>query len=107
MKFYFKLKIKIMKKIFSLQFYYLLFSLLVLSFYNVTAFAQDSSGSSSTTTTSTTSQTTTVQPWVWVVGGAVLLLIIIALVRGNSKGGGSAHTDKVTYTKTTSSGDNP
>ncbi len=96
-----------MKKLFSLQFYNFLFSFIALSFCNVIAFAQDSAATSSTTTTSTTSESTTVQPWVWVVGGAVLLLIIIALVRGNSKGGGSGHTDKVTYTKTTSSGDNP
>ncbi len=96
-----------MKKIFNPQIYYFLFSLIVLSFYNAISFAQDSASSSSTTTTSTTQQTTTVQPWVWIVGGAVLLLIIIALVRGNSGGRGGTHTDKVTYTKTTSSDDNP
>ncbi len=93
-----------MKKIISPQFYYSLFTLILICFYNALAFAQDSASSSSTTTTTTTQQTTTIQPWVWVVGGVVLLLIIIALIRGNS--GGASHTDKVTYTKTTSKEDN-
>ena len=96
-----------MKKIFNSQAYIFLFSFIMLSLTRAFAFAQDSAASSTQqTTTTTTEQTTTVQPWVWVVGGAVLLLIIIALVRGN-KGGGTAHTDKVTYTKTTSTDDNP
>ncbi len=92
-----------MKKIISLQFYYSLFTIILIFFCNAIAFAQDSAVSSSTTTTTTTQQTTTIQPWMWVVGGIVLLLIIIALVRGNS---GASHTDKVTYTKTTSKEDN-
>ncbi len=99
-----------MKKIFNKQSYIFLATVVMLSLTQVWSFAQDSSGSSgsSTTTTTTTSQTTTVQPWVWVVGGIVLLIIIIALVRGN-RGSNSPNgrTDKVTYTKTTSSGDNP
>lgn len=94
-----------MKKVFNPKFYQYLFAMFVLSLTQVIAFAQDSTSSSSTTTTTTTQQTTTVQPWVWVVGGAVLLLIIIALVRGNS-GGSAGRTDKVTYTKTTSSEEN-
>jgi hypothetical protein len=97
-----------MKKIFNCQAYIFLFSFIMLSLTRAIAFAQDSaaaSGSSTQSTTTTTEQTTTVPPWVWIVGGAVLLLIVIALVRG--KGSAAAHTDKVTYTKTTSSEDNP
>ena len=96
-----------MKQVFSRQTYYYLFALFMLTLTQAIAFAQDSTSVSSTTTTTTTEQTTTVQPWVWVVGGAVLLLIIIALVRGNSGGSKSGHTDKVTVTKTTTSEDNP
>jgi len=96
-----------MKKIFSLRSYLFLFSLIMLCFSRVLVFAQDSAASASSstsTTTTTTEHATTVQPWVWVVGGIVLLLIIIALVRG--KGSPESHTDKVTYTKTTSSDSN-
>ena len=95
-----------MKKIFSKQAWIFAFTFIVLSMIQFISFAQDSTASSSTTTTTTQQTTTSVQPWVWVVGGAVLLLIIIALVRGGgSKNAG--RTDKVTYTKTTSSEDNP
>src|SRR5437868_11281377 len=96
-----------MKKIVNSQACIFLFSFIMLSLARVYVFAQDSAASSgsSTQTTTTTQQTTTVQPWVWVVGGVVVLLILIALLRGK-KATPSAHTDKVTYTKTTSSGDN-
>ena len=95
-----------MKKIFNSRAYIFLFSFIMLCFSRALVFAQDSaaSASSSTSTTTTMEHTTTVQPWVWVVGGIVLLLIIIALVRG--KGSPASRTDKVTYTKTTSSDDN-
>ncbi len=93
-----------MKKIFKRQTYISLYSFLTLAFVHLLVFGQDSTASGSQTTTTTTEHTVTVQPWVWVVGGAVLLLIIIALVRGGGSGG--SHTDKVTYTKTTSSEDN-
>jgi hypothetical protein len=95
-----------MKKIFNLQNSVFLLSLIVFNFIQQFVYGQDSTGSasSSQSTTTTTQSTTTVQPWVWVVGGIVLLIIIIALVRGGGSGG--AHTDKVTYTKTTSSDDN-
>jgi len=96
-----------MKKIFNKQTYIFLVSYVMLSLAGVYVFAQDStasSGSSSQTTT-TTEQTTTVQPWVWVVGAVVVLLILIALLRGK-KAAPASHTDKVTYTKTTSSDDN-
>ncbi|MEO8109439.1 MAG: hypothetical protein ABI594_05385 [Ginsengibacter sp.] len=95
-----------MKKIFSKQAWVFVSTFILLCIMQLISFAQDSSVSSSTTTTTTQQTTTTIQPWVWVVGGAVLLLIIIALVRGGgSKSAG--RTDKVTYTKTTSSEDNP
>ncbi len=94
-----------MKKILNSQFYIFLCSFLTLMLAQVLAFAQDSASSSAVTTTTTTQQTTTIQPWVWIVGGVVLLIIIIALARGKSGSGGS-HTDKVTYTKTTSAEDN-
>lgn len=95
-----------MKKIFNLQTYLFLFSLIMLSLTRAVSFAQDSAAaaSSSKSTTTTTEHTTTVQPWVWVVGGVVLLLIIIALTRGK-KSDGATHTDKVTYTKTTTTDD--
>ena len=93
-----------MKKIFNRQTYIYLFSFIMLSLVQAIVYAQDSAGSSSQSTTTTTASTTTVQPWVWVVGGVVLLLIIIALVRG---GGSKGRTDSVTYTKTTSSDNNP
>ncbi|HWH63998.1 MAG TPA: hypothetical protein VNS50_12020 [Ginsengibacter sp.] len=92
-----------MKKIFNLQSGVFLLSLMIFSLIQQTLFAQDSSASK--TTSSTSVSTTTIQPWVWVVGGVVLLIIIIALVsKGSSRSG--IHTDKVTYTKTTSSEDN-
>jgi hypothetical protein len=95
-----------MKKIFSPSVYIFLLSFIMLCLNGLQLFAQDSaaSGSSSQTTTTTVEHASSVQPWVWVVGGVVLLLIIIALVRG--KGSPSSRTDKVTYTKTTSSEDN-
>ena len=88
------------------NYYKALVTLLMLTFLQVIAFAQDSggnsgssSGSSSTTsTTVTTQETWYTQPWVWIVGGAVLLLLIVALMRG----GGSDRTgrsDRVTVTK--------
>ncbi|MEO8413618.1 MAG: hypothetical protein ABI472_08155 [Ginsengibacter sp.] len=91
-----------MKKFFNLKTTFILLSVMLLSLVEPFVFAQDSSGSSSSrSTTTTVENTTTIQPWMWVVGGAVLLIIIIALVRGGGSGGRS-HTDKVTYTKTTS-----
>ncbi|MDQ6762607.1 MAG: hypothetical protein M3015_08270 [Bacteroidota bacterium] len=95
-----------MKKIFSKQAWIFVATFILLSVMQLISFAQDSTASSSTTTTTTQQSTTTIPSWVWIVGGAVLLLIIIALVRGNSSKG-AAHTDKVTYTKTTSTDDNP
>ncbi len=96
-----------MKKIFNRQTWVALYSIIFLSFVQAIVYAQDSSGSSgsSQTTSTTTSSNTIFPPWVWVVGGVVLLIIIIAVARGNS--GPKAHTDKVTYTKTTTSDDNP
>ena len=95
-----------MKKIFNRQFYIFLFSLAMLTFTRALVFAQDSAAGSSTTTSTTSSSSTSIQPWMWIVGGVVLLIIIIALLRGNSNTAtGAAHTDKVTYTKTTSSED--
>jgi hypothetical protein len=95
-----------MKKIFNRQFYIFLFSLASLTLTRALVFAQDSTAGSSTTSSTTTSSTTTVQPWMWITGAVVLLFIIIALLKGNSKTStGTAHTDKVTYTKTTSSED--
>ncbi len=95
-----------MKKFFNKQGWIFLTTFILLSVMQLISFAQDSSGSSSTTTTTSTQQTTTIPSWAWVVGGAVLLIIIIALVRGNSSKG-AGHTDKVTYTKTRSTDDNP
>ncbi len=94
-----------MKKIFSKQTYIFIATFILLSVVQLISFAQDSTASTSSTTTTTQQSTTTIQPWVWIVGGAVLLLIIIALVRGGGSKG-SGHTDKVTYTKTTSTDDN-
>ncbi|MEO8860692.1 MAG: hypothetical protein ABI358_04670 [Ginsengibacter sp.] len=95
-----------MKKIFNRQFYIFLFSLAMLTLTRALVFAQDSAAGSTTTSSTTSSSTTAIQPWMWIVGGAVLLIIIIALLRGNSNTStGTAHTDKVTYTKTTSSED--
>lgn len=76
-------------------------ALLLVSFFNVIAIAQDSTVSSTTSTITTEEHTWYTQPWVWVVGGAVLLLLIVALVRSSGSSNGSSTTDKVTYTKTT------
>jgi hypothetical protein len=79
-------------------------ALLMLTFMQVMAYAQDSGGSSSGTSSSTTSTTVTTQetwytqPWVWIVGGAVLLLLIVALMRGGGSDR-SGRTDRVTVTK--------
>lgn len=96
-----------MKKIFNSQRCIFVFSFIMLCLFRVISFAQDSAASSGSTqsTTTKTEQTTTVQPWVWVVGGVVLLLILVALFRKN-KSDATTHTDKVTYTKTTTSDDN-
>lgn len=92
-----------MKKIFSKQSYILLFSFVMLTLNTAVVLAQDASSGSSTqsTTTTTTEHSFVVPMWAWIVGGLVLLLIIIALISKNKSG--TAHTDKVTYTKTTSS----
>lgn len=92
-----------MKKLLKPQSYLALFTLILISLFNVVAYAQDSASSSSTsqTSTTTTQSTFVMQPWMWIVGGVVVLIIIIALVSGNKGKGG--HTDQVTYTKTTSS----
>jgi beta-lactamase regulating signal transducer with metallopeptidase domain len=93
-----------MNKIFNSQTYIFLCSFIMLNLTNAISFAQDSaasSGSSTQTTTTTTQHATTVPVWIWIVGGVILLSIIIALLSRN-KGGEVAHTDKVTYTKTTS-----
>lgn len=94
-----------MKKLIKHQRYVAFFTLLILSLFNVVAYAQDSSSSSSTSqsTTTATQNNFVMQPWMWIVGGIVLLIIIIALVSGNKGKGG--HTDQVTYTKTTNSSD--
>ncbi|MGI8583200.1 MAG: hypothetical protein ACR2KX_13440 [Chitinophagaceae bacterium] len=77
-------------------------TILMLTFMQALAFAQDSTGggsssSSSTSSTTTTTETWYTQPWVWIVGGAVLLLLIVALMRGNSNS--DTRSDKVTVTK--------
>ena len=93
-----------MKKIFNHQAYVLLFFSIMLSLTTAISFAQDSavsSGGSAHTTTSTSTEATNVPTWVWVLGGIIILAIIIGII--NRKGGGDAgHTDRVTYTKTTS-----
>lgn len=96
-----------MKKTLNRQTWVAFYSIIVLSFVQAFVYAQDSSGSSasSRTTTTTTASGTTVPSWAWVVGGVVLLIIIIALARGKSSP--NSHTDKVIYTKTTTSDDNP
>ncbi len=94
-----------MKKIFRKQTCIFVATFILLSVMQLISFAQDSTVSASTTTTTTQQTTSTIPVWVWVVGGAVLLLVIIALVRGSGSKGVS-HTDKVTYTKTTSKDDN-
>jgi ABC-type Fe3+ transport system permease subunit len=77
-------------------------TLIMLTFIQALAWAQDTTGGSSSSS-STTSKTVTTQetwysqPWVWIVGGAVLLLLIVALMRGNSNSG--TRSDKVTVTK--------
>ena len=77
-------------------------TLIMLTFIQALAWAQDTTGGSSSSN-STTSKTVTTQetwysqPWVWIVGGAVLLLLIVALMRGNSNSG--PRSDKVTVTK--------
>ena len=85
---------------------YSFFTVLLLTIFQVIAFAQDSTGGSSSSSSRSTSTTTTTteqmwysQPWVWIVGGAILLLIIVALVRGNS-GTTSGRSDSVTVKKT-------
>jgi hypothetical protein len=98
------IKKNIMKKIFQRQTYLMLFCSIMLSLTTVISFAQDgaaSSGGSAQTTTSTTSVATTIPMWAWVLGGVIVLAIIIGLL--SRKGRDIAHTDKVTYTKTTSS----
>ncbi len=97
-----------MKKIFSRQFCIFAVSFITLILMKAFAFAQDSAATSSSSTTNTSnSNGVTIQPWMYAVGAAIVLIIIIALIRGNKGGGsGGAHTDQVTYTKTTSSGDN-
>ena len=82
-------------------------TVLMLTFVQALAFAQDSTGggsssSSSTTSTTTTTETWYTQPWVWIVGGAVLLLLIVALMRGNSNS--DTRSDKVTVTKSVKTG---
>lgn len=78
-------------------------TLIMLTFIQALAWAQDTTGggssssSSNTSTTTTTQETWYSQPWVWIVGGAVLLLLIVALMRGNSNSG--TRSDKVTVTK--------
>ena len=76
-------------------------ALLLVSFVNAIAIAQDSTVSSTTSTITTEEHTWYTQPWVWIVGGAVLLLLIVALVRSSGSSNGNSTTDKVTYTKTT------
>ena len=95
------------------------FFLLVFNLFSVIMFAQDNTGAGESTTTSKTATTKTTdinistdgagewytQPWVWIVGGIILLLIIIALVSRN-RSVDAGRTDKVTYTKTTSTDSN-
>lgn len=97
-----------MKKIINRRTYIFLFSFMMLSLTKVISFAQDSaaaSGSSTQTTTTTTEHASTVPAWVWIVGGVILLSIIIGLL-SRKKGGEASRTDKVTYTKTTSTDTN-
>jgi hypothetical protein len=83
----FFIKIYLMKKLFSKQFYISLMSTLLLAFTQVAVWAQDSASSTTSTTSSTSTSTEpmAIQPWMWVVGGAIVLIIIIALVRSGSK----------------------
>lgn len=84
-----------MKRLLNLgkQWYFLI----LLTFINLTLFAQD--GGTSTKTVTTTSKTEVmIQPWMWVVGGAVLLIILIALLRGG--GSTTSTSEKVIVTKT-------
>ena len=96
----------------SMKFSYLKFFMftLVLSCMQLVLLAQDST-STATSTTSTKSSTSVsinengewyTQPWVWLVGAAVFILLLIALLRGggSSRRTDSAHTDRVTVTKT-------
>lgn len=74
-----------MKKI-SLSNGYRFLLTFLLSFMQMTLWAQDSAGTSRSTSITTETTTTTdwyMQPWVWVVGGAVLLIILVALLRGS------------------------
>ena len=83
---------------------------LVLCCLQFTLLAQDST-STATSTTSTKSSTSVsitengdwyTQPWVWLVGAAVFILLLIALLRGggSNRRTDTAHTDRVTVTKT-------
>lgn len=87
-----------------------LMATLVLSCLQLVLMAQDST-STATSTTSTKSTTSVsinesgewyTQPWVWLVGAAVFILLLVALLRGggSSRSSGTAHTDRVTVTKT-------
>jgi len=86
-----------------------LLATLVFSCLQLALLAQDST-STATSTTSTRSSTSVsitengdwyTQPWVWLVGAAVFILLLVALLRGGgSRRTDSAHTDRVTVTKT-------
>jgi hypothetical protein len=87
-----------MNKIFNSQTYIFLFSFIMLRLTKAISFTQDSAasaGSSTRTTTTTTQHATAIPGWVWIVGGVT-----------RNRDGDAGRTDKVTYTKTTSSDSN-
>lgn len=76
--------------------------LVVLSFWQIISFAQDSTdvpSQNTTTTTRTTTETQTwyMQPWAWVAGVLIFIIILFLVLRGGSGKQGS--TDKVTVTR--------
>ncbi len=77
-------------------------AVLVFTFLQVVAIAQEEITSKITKTTTSTSSTWYAEPWVWVVGAAVLILILVALLRGGGSSTTAGRTDQVTVTKTTS-----
>lgn len=78
------------------------FAILVFTFLQAVAIAQEETTSKITKTTTSTSSTWYAEPWVWVVGAAVLILILVALLRGGGSSNVAGRTDQVTVTKTTS-----
>ena len=58
-------------------------TLVLLTFLQVTAMAQDNGGGVDIKVTKE-STTWYAQPWVWIVGGAVFILLLVALLRSNN-----------------------